>query len=101
MRAMLAGLALVVVACSPEQGAASTMEDYRMLKEARAHAYEARDRTFFEQLLASDFRGMDPTGTVLDKASYLDLEFGPGRAGSVTSKTESQISRRSAPAIHW
>ena len=73
----------------------------RAQKDTIIAAYEARDRTFFEQLLASDFRGMDPTGTVLDKASYLDLEFGPGRAGSVTSKTEPQISRRSAPAIHW
>lgn len=85
MRAMLAGLALVVAACSPGPGGDT---DYRALKDARAKAYETRDRAFFEQLLADDFRGMDPTGTVLDKAGYLDLEFGPGRADSVTSKTE-------------
>ncbi|MFT3723711.1 MAG: nuclear transport factor 2 family protein [Hyphomonadaceae bacterium] len=88
MRALLIGLALVVVACSSGQGVAPAVENYGALKDARAKAYERRDRAFFEKLLANDFRGMNPTGTVLDKAGYLDLEFGPGRAGSITSKTE-------------
>src|SRR5262245_32708068 len=85
MRALLAGLFLVMIACSAGQGGDA---DYRALKDARAKAYETRDRAFFEQLLADDFRGMDPTGSVLDKAGYLDLEFGAGRADSVTSQTE-------------
>ena len=78
--------AAILAACALPASAATTparsaAAELRQLTQQRFDANVANDRSFYERLLAANFRFLDPTGfPPHTKQAYLDAEFPPRRA---------------------